>query len=90
MWGVNLSEWGDSFCGWSTSFGHGPWFFGRLFPILFWCLIAFLAFGVIRSLLSSTRSNLQDSALEILRNRFAAGEINEQEYHAHKAVLSKN
>jgi len=91
MWKANVSDWGNSFCGWNASLGHGPWFFGWLFPILFWCLIAYLAFSVIRGFLFGTPfSNHQDSALEILRNRFAAGEINEKEYHAQKAVLIKS
>ena len=91
MWGENVSGWGNSFCGWNASLGHGFWFFGGLFPILFWCLIAFLAFSIIRVLFSRTPlSNHQDSAFEILRNRFAAGEINEKEYHAQKAVLIKS
>ena len=89
MWGANVSEWGNSFCGWGPSFGHGPWFMGWLFPLLFWGLIAYLAFSVLKQLFSSNRSNHSDSALEVLRNRFAAGEINEKEYSAQKAVLSR-
>lgn len=87
MWGANVSEWGNSFCGWGPSFGHGPWFMGWLFPLLFWGLIAYLAFSILKGLFSSTRSNQHDSAYQILRNRFAAGEINETEYNAQKAVL---
>lgn len=84
MWGTN------SFCGWGPSFGHGPWFIGWLFPILFWGLIAYLVFSLIKSLFSSsTRSSQSDAALGILRNRFAAGEIDEKEYNAQKAVLNR-
>jgi putative membrane protein len=89
MWGANVSEWGNSFCGWGPSFGHGPWFFGWLFPLLFWGIIAYLALSIIKRLLSGNRLNKMDSAGEILRNRFAAGEINEEEYNAQKAVLSR-
>ena len=88
MWGTNVSEWGNSFCGMGPAFGHGPWFMGWLFPLLFWGLIAYLAFSIIKSL-SSTRSTQSDSALDILRDRFAAGEINEKEYNAQKAILSR-
>ena len=89
MWGANVSEWGNSFCGWGSSFGHGPWFMGWLFPLLLWGLIAYLAFNILKGIFSSTHSNKSDSAYEILRNRFAAGEINEKEYNAQKAVLSR-
>ncbi|WP_163338920.1 SHOCT domain-containing protein [Desulfopila sp. IMCC35008] len=89
MWGANLSEWSNSFCGWGPSFGHGPWFMGWLFPLIFWGLIAYLVFSIIKGLFSNTSSKLNDSSLEILRNRFAAGEINEKEYNAQKAVLNR-
>ncbi len=90
MWGANVSDWGNSFCGWGSSFGHGPWFMGWLFPFLFWGLIAYLAFSIIEGLFPHTRLDQNDSALVILRNRFAAGEINEKEYNAQKAVLSQS
>ncbi|WP_136795367.1 MULTISPECIES: SHOCT domain-containing protein [Desulfosediminicola] len=90
MWGANATEWGNYFCSWGPSWGHGPWFMGWLFPLLFWGLIAYLAVSIIRGLFSSTRSKQNDNALEILRNRFAAGEIDEKEYNAQKAVLSRS
>ncbi len=60
---------------------------GGIFPILFWLLIAYLAANIIKSLFSWKRENQDDTALEILRGKFASGEINEQEYSARKAVL---
>jgi len=62
---------------------------GWLFPLLFWGLIAYLAFSIFKSLFSNFRSNQNDSALGILRNRFAAGELNEKEYNTQKAVLNR-
>lgn len=89
MWGSNFSDWGNSFCGLGPSFGHGPWFLGWVFPLLFWGVIAYLIYSVIRSLFSNKIERQNDSALELLRNRFASGEINEQEYTAQKVVLNK-
>lgn len=89
MWGSNVSDWGNSFCGLGSSFGHGPWFLGWVFPLLFWGIIAYLIYSVIRSLFSSKIERKNDSALELLRNRFASGEINEQEYTTQKVVLNK-
>jgi putative membrane protein len=60
-----------------------------LFPLLFWGITAYLALNIIKRLLSGNRLSKMDSAGEILRNRFAAGEINEEEYNAQKAVLSR-
>ena len=79
--------WENSFCGWGSSFGHGPWFFGWLFPLLFWGHISYLAFSVIHHFFFTDQSAKSDGALDILRNRFAAGEISEQEYQAQKSVL---
>jgi putative membrane protein len=87
MWGANLSEWGGNYCGWGASFGHGPWFFGWLFPLLFWGLIAYLLLSFARHFFSSKPSEQNDGALDVLRNRFASGEIDEQEYTTRKAIL---
>lgn len=90
MWGANAGEWGGSFCGWGANFSHGFWGFSWLFPLLFWGLMAYLALSVIRHIFPGKQAVLRDGSLEILRNRFAAGEIDEQEYSAQKAVLEKN
>ena len=70
----------------------GGWF-GPLFMIIFWVLIIVLIVLLIRSLLSSNRSrsagpNLEDSALEILKKRYARGEIDKEEFEAKKKDLS--
>lgn len=89
MWGSGFGEFGNGFCSWGPSFGHGPWFFGWLFPILFWGIIAYVVFKILSNLFSGGQTNPNDSALEILRNRFASGEINEQEYTCQKTILNK-
>ena len=89
MSGSNFTEWGSSFCGWGPTFGHGPWFIGWLFPLLFWGVIAYLVFSITSHLFSVNRTGRGDSALDTLRHRFAAGDINEQEYLAHQAVLRR-
>ena len=88
MLGFNVQDWGNSFCGFGPSFGHGPWFIGWIFPLLFWLLIAYLSVSIIKSLFSWKHDKADDAALEILRAKFAAGEINDQEYSARKAVLN--
>lgn len=89
MWGQNFTEWSGGFCSWGPSFGHGPWFLGWLFPLLFWGIIAYFVFSIIRYFFSGNRTTENDSALDILRNRYASGEINEQEYTTQKATLSR-
>ena len=88
MQGFNFQDWGATVCGFGPSFGQGSWFMGWIFPLLFWLLIAYLAVGLLKSLFSWNRGKTDDTALEVLRTKFAAGEINEQEYSARKAVLN--
>lgn len=88
MWGLNSSDWGNNLCGFGPAFGHGPWFMGWVFPLLFWGGIIYFAYSVFRSIFSSKVAGKSDSALELLRTRFASGEINEQEYNAQKALLN--
>lgn len=87
MWGSNFNEWAGGFCSSGPFFGHGPWFSGWIFPLLFWGFIAYVAFNIIKYLISEKRSDQTDTALNILRNRFASGEITEQEYNSTKSIL---
>jgi putative membrane protein len=67
----------------------GAWGFGMmLIMLLFWILvIAGLVVGV-RWLLGLGKDRRFDSALEILRERYAKGEINKDEFEAKKRDLS--
>ena len=87
MQGFNFQDWGGALCGFGPSFGHGSWFMGGVFPILFWLLMAYLVVSIIKSLFSWKREKQGDDALDTLRGKFASGEIDEQEYSARKAVL---
>lgn len=87
MQGFSFQDWGTAFCGFGPSFGHGSWFMGGIFPLLFWLLIAYLVVSIIKSLFSWKSEKQDDTALETLRGKFASGEINEQEYLTRKAVL---
>lgn len=89
MWGENILHLGYSFCGFGPSFGHGPWFLGWVFPLLFWGFIIFVLYSIAKTLVSGSKNRQEDSAMETLRNRFASGEIDEKEFIAQKAVLSR-
>jgi putative membrane protein len=67
----------------------GMWGIGMMFMmLLFWILvIAALVLGV-RWLMSDQKERRSDSAMEILRQRFARGEINKEEFDAKKKDLS--
>jgi putative membrane protein len=67
--------------------------FGMLLMTLFWFgLIALLIWGVTRAVDSGRRSSpdhssSEDRAIAILRERYARGEITEEEYHAARKTL---
>ncbi len=67
----------------------GTWGVGMmLMMLLFWVLvIAALVLGI-RWLVGQGKEPRSDSALEILRQRYARGEINKDEFEAKKGDLS--
>lgn len=80
-------QWGH---GWGYS--HG---FGWIFFVLFWIAIILAIVALVRWLGSTPGQILppppkEKSALEILDERFARGEIDQQEYEQKREVLKKN
>ncbi len=70
--------------------GHEMGFLGMPFFILFWLLIivgiVFLAKWIIAQTKSADRAN--ETALDILKKRYARGEINKEEFEEKKRDLS--
>ncbi len=67
----------------------GVWGLGMMFMmLLFWGLIIVGIVLAIRWLLGQGRESRADSALEILRQRYARGEINKEEFEARKRDLT--
>jgi len=66
----------------------GAWGFGMMIMmILFWVLIIVAVVLGIRWLLGQGKEPRSDSALEILRQRYARGEIDKEEFEAKKQDL---
>lgn len=67
----------------------GAWGFGMmLMMIVFWALVITAVVLGIRWLLGQGKESRSDSALEILRQRYARGEINKEEFEMKKRDLS--
>ena len=67
----------------------GAWGFGMMIMmILFWALIIVAVVVGIRWLVGQGKELRPDSALEILRQRYARGEINKEEFESRKRDLS--
>ena len=67
-------------------FGYGPGFFGVGMMILFWAIVIGAAVLVVRWLMERDRTS-RNSALDILKERLARGEIDPEEYEARKKAL---
>lgn len=81
-----LSQWG-----W-RDYGPGMmwnwWGMGWIFMIVFWGLLIVSLIFLIRYLVGSTRASRgEESALDILKKRYARGEINKEEFEQKKKDL---
>ncbi len=67
----------------------GAWGIGMMLMMLvFWGLVIVALVLGVRWLISEGKSPRSDSALEILRQRYARGEINKEEFETKKQELS--
>ena len=76
----------------SMGWGNMGWF-GPIFMLIFWVLLIVLIVLLIRRLLSAGQAGNRDrsggeTALEILKKRYARGEIDKEEFEAKKKDLS--
>ena len=65
------------------------WFMGMGLMFLFWIAVILLVIWAVRSLFPRVTSTRRDQALEILRERYAAGKIDAEEYEQARATLEK-
>jgi len=86
-------EWVLAQYGW-RDYGMGPgmmwggWGFGWIFMIIFWGLIVLGLIFLIRWLVGTTKSpKVEESALDILKKRYARGEIGKEEFEQKKKDL---
>ena len=86
--GGQYGGWGMMGPGMMGGFGWG-WFM-PIFMILFWGLVIWGVVALVRGLSGSrnTDSPKADSALEVLKRRYAGGEINKEEYEEKKKDLT--
>jgi len=85
-----MASFGNWFCG-PGSFFSG-FHFGGFVPLLFWAIILYLLFKLIRGGASAEKSgnlNMESPqpAIAILEKRYAAGEINQEEFLQKKQDL---
>ena len=84
----SMSSW---FCGPEGLFGFH---FGGFFHLIFWVVCLMLLFTLFRALFANKQHNTiapakSSSALSILEERYASGEINQEEFLQKKKDLDK-
>jgi putative membrane protein len=82
---------------WGPSFGWGGMMFGGLMMVLFWGVLIALGFLAFRAFTRSdhwhsrdenrTGGRREDNALAILKDRYARGEIDKEQYERMRADL---
>jgi len=72
------------FTDWQWGFGFGHWGFG----ILFWTAVIVLVVALIRKFTTAGTSENRGDPLEILKRRYARGEIDKNEFEARKHDLT--
>lgn len=69
---------------WHWGFGFGHWIFG----ILFWVIVVLLVVLLVRAVAGGFSTGGQGvSALELLKRRYARGEIDREEYERKRREL---
>lgn len=81
-----MMNWGNGFGGW------GMPFFGPFFMILFWALIIIGIVYLVKMLMGQTCSSTEEkreTPLDILKKRYAKGEIDKKEFDKKKKDLEE-
>ncbi len=89
IWGWSGREW-NGMMGSGMMWGLGGWWFMPILMIIFWGLVIWAAVALVRELSHPGGTNASggtESALEILKKRYARGEINKAEYEEKKKDL---
>jgi putative membrane protein len=60
---------------------------GLIFMVLFWAAVILLILWLYRQLKRPSAPSVQESAVEILKRRYAAGEITKEEFEERKKDL---
>lgn len=91
-----FAQWGQGYGGWGMGPGMmGGWgtgWFGGIFMIVFWVLVIIALVFLIKWLIQSTKGDKDiahgsSRALDIVKERYARGEIDKEEFQRMKADL---
>ncbi|OOY05404.1 hypothetical protein B6V73_19105 [Thioclava sp. JM3] len=80
---------GDGYYGHPMMWGDGYGFFGIGMMVIFWGVLIVLAILAVRWLMERGPSRSQSTALDVLKERLAKGEIDPEEYQARRKALEE-
>ena len=72
--------------GYYWTWGHGPFWGGGPFMIVFWVVTIFVVVSLIKAIFKG--KTRQESALDILKKRYATSEITKEEFTLMKRDIS--
>ncbi len=88
---AQMSEWSGE--GWHSDWGWGHMVFGSFMMVIFWALVIAATVLVVRSFIGRSHSGEdqppRNSALEILRERYARDELDREEFDERKRQLEE-
>jgi putative membrane protein len=87
------AQMGPGYSGHGMGWGYGMGWFGPIIMVAFWIAVIVAAVFLARWLMKTPRTGeqramLEDSPLEILKRRYARGEINKEEFEEKKKDLA--
>ncbi len=71
-------------------YGNMLGFGGGIFMLIFWVLVILFIAWAIKEMADNNNKKPTDSAFEILKQRYAKGEISKEEFEIKKADLKNN
>lgn len=83
----NQGWWGMPMMGWGGGWGLG--IFGGIISLLFWIALIIAIIYFTKHFMRDDRGSREDDATEILKKRYAKGEITKEDYDRMKKELEK-
>jgi len=80
-----MRYWNDSWLCGPGAYYHGPW--GMIVNLAFWLLIIFLAVWLFQMFFLRKGPRPDPSPMEVLKHRYAAGELEREEFERMKKEL---
>ena len=74
---------------WHSTDGMGWWMIlGSVWMVFFWAVIIYVVFALVSKGTSSQSSGTRETHMDILKRRYASGEISKEEYDRMRNELS--